>query len=472
MKGVWRACIPFAMLLAFGAETELTGSASAASAAPHKSATKAKPKTASKKATPKKAVAKAPQPKPEVKPPVDVSAITREIQDRASGSLKRFYAARAFAPLWAQQGNIGPEAAVFLDYLRSADLDGLNPSSYNVDDLRDAIEDARAGDPDAIAYAELRLSNALARYVRDLRKPGPTEMIYADDRLKPKKLRPEAILAAASAPPSFSDYITNMQWMSVHYLRMRKLLALAQQSGSTPEEIARIRVNLERARPLPGPWTYHIVVDAASARLWYYQGGKQQGTMRIVVGAFETQTPMLAGMVQWAILNPYWNVPDYLAQKKIAPKILEGRTLDSMRMEALSDWSSSARTLDASTINWEAVASGTEEVRLRQLPGGANSMGKVKFLFPNDEGIYLHDTPDKSLFTKKDRHLSNGCIRLEDAASLGKWLLGKPLGAAASDEPEQATPLPRPVPVYLTYFTVTQTKTGFAFLDDIYKRDP
>src|SRR3546814_12264859 len=86
-------------------------------------------------------------------------------------------------------------------------------------------------------------------------------------------------------------------------------------------------------------------------------------------------------------------------------------------------------------------------------------MGRAKFLFPNDEGIYLHDTPDKDLMAKRDRHLSNGCIRLEDARRLGKWLLGRPI-KAASKEPEQVVALPVGVPVSLTYVPATPTDTG------------
>jgi len=126
-------------------------------------------------------------------------------------------------------------------------------------------------------------------------------------------------------------------------------------------------------------------------------------------------TPMLVGTVQWAILNPFWNVPVDLAQTLIAPKILSGRTLKSMNMEARSDWTEAAQVLRGNTIDWHAIAAGTQELRLRQLPGAYNSMGKVKFLFPNDFGIFLHDTPERELLAKDDRHFSNGCIRLEDA---------------------------------------------------------
>ena len=109
-------------------------------------------------------------------------------------------------------------------------------------------------------------------------------------------------------------------------------------------------------------------------------------------------------------------------------------------------------------------------MRLRELPGAGNSMGRVKFIFPNEEGIYLHDTPERELLEKSDRHFSNGCIRLENAAELGRWLLQKPI-RAASKQPEQAVPVPAPVPVYLTYITAAATDTGIAFREDVYGRD-
>jgi murein L,D-transpeptidase YcbB/YkuD len=203
--------------------------------------------------------------------------------------------------------------------------------------------------------------------------------------------------------------------------------------------------------------------------LWYYEAGAQAGTMRVVVGAKETQTPMLVGRLQWAILNPYWNVPDYLAQKSIAKKVLGGRSLAALRMEALSDWSAEAHLIPASSIDWPAVAAGKKVVRLRELPGPGNSMGRVKFIFPNDDGIYLHDTPERALLRKDDRHFSNGCIRLEDAVALGRWLLQRPLPTVKT--PEKPVPLPVSVPVYLTYLTATGDAGRLAFRPDVYGRD-
>ncbi|HKY81216.1 MAG TPA: L,D-transpeptidase family protein [Sphingobium sp.] len=231
-----------------------------------------------------------------------------------------------------------------------------------------------------------------------------------------------------------------------------------------------LALNLDRARLLPGPWVRHVVVEAASARLFYYSKGQQDGTMKVVAGAKESQTPMMAGMVRYATLNPYWNVPTDLVQHKLSQRILGGATLNSLNYEALSGWGAGARKLDQSEIDWQAVADGRQQLRVRQLPGGANAMGKVKFMFPNDLGIYLHDTPSRDLLAKPERHFSNGCVRLEDADRLGRWFFGKPL-IAETGEPEQHIPLPQPVPVYLTYLTAVPSADGVQFLPDFYGRD-
>ncbi|WP_245836709.1 L,D-transpeptidase family protein [Sphingopyxis indica] len=400
--------------------------------------------------------------------PID-DRVALMLREEAGGDLKDFYAGRGYRPIWVHRGKIGAEAATLLGWLESARLDGLKSSSYDVDELRERLAAAKGGDVAALARAELALSKRFAHYVRDQRRPRDVGMIWADKDLKPRRPSVESVLRAATFPEDFGSYLSAMGWMSEHYVRLRRLMEHAQKRGASEAALERIALNLDRARVLPGPWTHHIVVDAAAGLLYYYGGGKREGMMRVVVGAPETQTPMLAGNIQWAILNPYWNVPDYLAGRSIAPKVLAGRSLASLHMEALSDWGPSPRKLDASEIDWHAVAAGQQLLRLRELPGPRNSMGKVKFLFPNDEGIYLHDTPDRALLRKKDRHFSNGCIRLEKASELGKWLFQKPL-RAKDGTPEQAVPLPVEVPVYLTYFTAIAVEKGVAFRD-VYGRD-
>jgi murein L,D-transpeptidase YcbB/YkuD len=126
--------------------------------------------------------------------------------------------------------------------------------------------------------------------------------------------------------------------------------------------------------------------------------------------------------------------------------------------------------LDPAKVDWKAVAAGRETVRVRQLPGPANSMGQLKIGFPNAQDIYLHDTPVKTAFNSDDRGLSHGCIRLEDAERLGRWLLGRD-PQATSSAPEQHALLPTPVPIFVTYLTAQVRDGQIAFVDDIYGRD-
>lgn len=399
------------------------------------------------------------------------AAIALAIKEEAGGALKHFYRERGYRPLWIEDGRIGPEADKLIGFLSTAELDGLKPSSYDPDELAEAVDKARDGDPRDVARAELKLSAAFAKYVRDQRKPpDDIRVTYADRKLKPRKLKPEEVLRAAAFPKSFVQYVDDMEWMSDEYVRLRALMARAVAQHLPDQEIARLALNMDRARVLPGPWTRHIVVDASSGRLWYYEAGKQVGTMKVVVGAKATQTPMLVGAIQWAIVNPYWYVPGYLARDSIAKKVLGGRTLKMMHIQALTGWGPDAQVIPNSEIDWHAVADGQQTIWLRQLPGPFNSMGRVKFVFPNDDGIYLHDTPERELLAKDDRHFSNGCIRLEYADKLGRWLLGKPV-PKADGKPEQAFPLPVPVPVYLTYITAKETKGEVAFRPDVYGRD-
>lgn len=248
-------------------------------------------------------------------------------------------------------------------------------------------------------------------------------------------------------------------------------LAALNQRASRYER--RIRINLDRARALPANLGQrHLIVDALGARLRVYGDGRLRDTMRVIVGKPTEQTPMLAGLMRYAVVNPYWNVPPDLVRARVAPKVLANGVgyFRSMRYQALSDWSADARVIEPELVDWAGIAAGRHELRVRQLPGGDNMMGRMKFMFPNDLGIYLHDTPAKELFRDPDRRFSSGCVRVEDAARLAKWLFGRSV-AARSTAPEQHVDLPEPVPVYITYFTTVPTDDGLVFREDAYGLD-
>jgi len=214
------------------------------------------------------------------------------------------------------------------------------------------------------------------------------------------------------------------------------------------------------------------MVNAAEQRLYMYDDRKPVDSMVVVVGKPKYPTPLMAAFIRFAALNPYWYVPPDLASERIAPNVVKRgqKYLDELGYEVMSDWTKSAAIVDPKTVDWKGVAAGKVEVMMRQKPGPHNSMGRVKFMFPNDQGVYLHDNPERELFTEASRLYSGGCVRLEDAWRLGRWLFGRDLTweGAGTEEPVALTP---PVPVYITYLTAMPTGSSIAFFDDVYGRD-
>ena len=251
-------------------------------------------------------------------------------------------------------------------------------------------------------------------------------------------------------------------------------VALLNRGSSEQQQL--LRLNLERARALPAQLgRRYVLVDAAAARLWMYEDGRAVDTMRVVVGKPTEPTPMMAATMRYVALNPYWNVPPDLVQSRIAPAVLrEGMSfLRSRRYEILSDWSEQARRLDPDSLDWNAIAAGREQhLRVRQLPGPDNAMGRMKFMFPNELGVYLHDTPNRELLREEGRLFSAGCVRLEDAPRLARWLFGGSAPQPSGSAPEQRVDLPQPIPVYLTYMTAAPEPDGVAVRADVYNRDP
>jgi len=381
-----------------------------------------------------------------------------------------FYAARSGMPLWFENGQPSEAARLLMETIGNADVDGLNPRNYRLDEVARAMQAAWGGKPRAVGKADALLSQALVSYVRDMRHASGTGTIYVDQELQPGPPSPRAILDAAARAPSLSDYVGRIGWMHPTYGELRR--ALIQHDYLSDSERQRLALNLERARELPAGNQRYVLVNAAAQRLYMYEGGRVVDSMKVVVGKPKNPTPMMAAYIRFAALNPYWNVPPDLAAERIAPNVVKGgvKYLKTLGYEVLSDWTDKATVIDPTTVDWQGVADGTVEIRVRQLPGPHNSMGRMKFMFPNSEGVYLHDTPDKELLSEASRLFSGGCIRLEDAPRLGAWLFGAPLVPEGAGT-EHATPLPRPVAVYVTYLTTVPDGTSIAYLDDIYGRD-
>ncbi len=382
-------------------------------------------------------------------------------------AVARFYGARQNGPLWFRPGSGGEAAVQLARILRRADLDGLTTGPQLASKVEDAIVQARSGDKVKIAAAERLLSAAWVFYVQKLSAPT-AGMIFG---YQPARLpNPDRILYEAAAAPSLSQHLQSVSGVNPIYAQLREAAYREARTGGVGPD-PRLLANMERARSIPAKGRF-VLVDAASQRLWMYENGQPVDSMKVVVGTLETPTPMIASMIHYATLNPYWNVPESLIRKTVAANAVKKGLpyLKAHGYQVLSDWGPNPTVIPASEIDWKAVAAGEKTVRVRQLPGSDNAMGKVKFTFPNAENIYLHDTPSKELFDKSPRTFSNGCIRLEDADRFGRWLLGEE-PVATSSEPEQFVKLPQGVPVYVTYLTALPSEGRILFADDIYGRD-
>jgi len=384
-------------------------------------------------------------------------------------SVAAFYSARKDAPLWLAP-TAGDAAERLISVLSTASIDGLNPDRYQTAALQQALQSARSGKRKAIARADQQLSEAFVAYVRDLRRDPGLGILYVDPDLKPAPPTAMAALLQAAAAPSLSHYVQSMGWMNPLYGQLRQ--ALANRGFASEHERQLLTVNLERARALPsGPQRY-VLVNAAQQRLYMYANGQMVDSMRVVVGKPKYPTPMMSAWIRYASLNPYWYVPPDLAAERIAPNTVKRGVgyLDELGYQVLSDWGPDAQIIDPTTIDWKAVADGKKEVMIRQLPGAHNSMGRIKFMFPNDVGVYLHDNPERELFEQAARLYSGGCVRLEDAWRLSRWLFGRDLTWEGAGTEEQV-PLQTPVPVYITYLTAMPEGSAIAYYDDVYGRD-
>jgi L,D-transpeptidase YcbB len=389
----------------------------------------------------------------------------------ATQSADDFYRMRKGAPLWFTP-KAGDAADQVVALLSSSSLDGLSPERYQVSALQQAIATARQGKPKDVERADRMLSNAFVSYLRDLKRDPGLGILYVDPSLKPAAPSALAALIGASNAPSLSAYVRDMGWMSPIYAELRK--ALADHRYTSDRERQLLTLNLERAKTLGGGRGRYIIVNAAQQRLYTYENGKQVDSMVVVVGKPKYPTPMMTAYVRFASLNPYWFVPPDLAAERIAPKVLKQglKYLDDLGYQIMSSWKPDAQIIEPNTIDWKAVAEGKTEVFMRQLPGPHNSMGRMKFMFPNEAGIYLHDNPERELFREAARLYSGGCVRLEDAPRLGRWLFGRDLDWQGAGT-EQMVPLQTPVPVYITYLTAMPSEDGssIAFTDDVYGRD-
>lgn len=227
------------------------------------------------------------------------------------------------------------------------------------------------------------------------------------------------------------------------------------------ERLRTIIVNMERARWVPYQVkSKYLVVNIPAYELYVYQNDSLLWTSNVVVGKGVHQTVVFSGDVKYVVFSPYWNIPNSIVRNEILPALEKNPNYLKQHNMEITDNKGSLPTI-------------------RQKPGPSNSLGLVKFLFPNNHNIYLHDTPAKSLFNETDRAFSHGCIRVQQPVRLAEFLLEEKgdwsterIEKAMHQGEEQTITLDQTVPVFIIYFTSFVDKDGaIHFRKDIYNRD-
>jgi murein L,D-transpeptidase YcbB/YkuD len=242
--------------------------------------------------------------------------------------------------------------------------------------------------------------------------------------------------------------------------------------------VGQIELNMERYRWLPddlGP--RYVLVNVPDYHLVAYEDGKQVFSMRVVVGKdYENPTPVFADTMSYIIFRPYWNVPIRIIKQEIIPEQKKDTSYISKHDYQIMRGRDS---VEPSSINWKKVDTTNFHFLIRQKPGPLNSLGTIKFMFPNQFDVYLHDTPARGLFRRAGRAASHGCIRVEQPEKLAAfalaqnptWDLKKIHDAMTSKDPPEQVGLRQKVPVYIVYFTAFVQERAVRFRNDLYGTD-
>ena len=439
-----------------------------------------------------------------------MAAVTAAVRDAVAATspragrshaadLRAFYEARAGAPAWVDDDEPARDAAEALDVLRSAVDHGLSPAAYTepeltrtFDELIDEEKDEKApADVRArkLAQFEVRLTASLLSLGRDVavgRAPAEPGKPGGSRRAAPDLA---GSLHRSAEEGELADWLRRIQPVHAEYAALQKALAgLQGRHGVPPPEVVaapgapqpaetkdmRIRrislisANLERWRRVPDAFgDRHFLVNIPEYHLYAREQGRAALDMKVIVGTPENPTPVFSDEMETLVFSPYWNIPDTIVAGETAPAVArDPRYLARNQIEIIRASKDGVTRVQPSDVDWNDPEE-LKQLAFRQRPGAQNALGHVKFLFPNDYNVYLHDTPADKLFARSGRAFSHGCIRLEAPEALAKYVLGgypewtdEAIREAMYSGVEKHVRLKAPIPVHLVYFTASADADG------------
>jgi L,D-transpeptidase YcbB len=368
---------------------------------------------------------------------LNAKAASHHPQDEA---IKAFYEARAYSPLWLDENSYNSQAKAVKTVLENAASHGLKPSSYKIQETtNNRVE------------AEISVTSAATRYARDARgarlNPRNISRLITAEPTIPQT---HEILAALSTASDAAKILEEFNPPHAGYKALKSKLS----EQVDPKKQGDIIANMERWRWLPRDLgASYILVNIPEYQLRMVRNGVEVHQAKVIVGKTETPTPIFSGDMDHLIVNPYWNIPPSIALKEMLPKLQsDPYALQRKGFEIVKR----GRVVDPATIDWSA---GVKNITMRQPPGERNALGFIKFMFPNDHAVYLHDTPSRGLFSNSERAFSHGCIRVQNPFKLAEMVLKlehsiseQRLQSMAGGQ-ERYFNLQTKLPVHLSYFT-------------------
>jgi L,D-transpeptidase YcbB len=382
---------------------------------------------------------------------------------------------------------------------RNVDLDARLDQALTADSPGEIVKILRSLNPPYADYQ--RLTKALADYKAIMAKggwnpvpPGPP-LKPGDHGPRVAALRARlaasgdlAVPASSGQPAPAVDVYDGTVAAAVSHFQRRHGLevtgkvdadTLAELNVPIADRIRQIQVNQERWRWLPGSFgDRYILVNVPEFRLDVVDGGQTPLSMRVIVGKTQSRTPAFSDKMTYIELNPEWNLPSDIVANEVLPKVAANPGyLASHDMEVVKGWGDKEEVVDPSSVDLSQLA--RNGYRLRQRAGDENPLGKIKFMFPNEFDVYLHDTPADHLFDRAERDFSHGCVRLEKPMDLAAYLLKddpkwtpETIQAAIDSGEHKTISLPRPLPVHILYWTAWMDADGTVqFRKDIYGHD-
>ncbi len=256
---------------------------------------------------------------------------------------------------------------------------------------------------------------------------------------------------------------------------------IAEMNVPADYRVRQIEMNMERWR-----WMSHdlenpyILVDIASYDVQGVVDDKAAVEMRVIVGKLHHETPIFSDHIKYIEFNPYWNLTPSIARHETVPKLRKDPNyLAEKHIRVFDGWGANSKELDPGTINWNKV-SNAGKYKFRQDPGPWNALGSMKFIFPNEYSVYLHDTPNHDLFNKAERDFSHGCVRLSEPSQLAEWVLSlndsdwnmAKIEEVLESQQRTVKNLSKPLAVHLTYETAwIDGDSRLRFAPDVYNRD-